>query len=142
MNTTVSIKQDLSWRAEYRIFKPNRGSSVSIVTAYWLDDWSFNSPQGQERNFISLSPRPGKLWVPRSRLSSVYRGLFSGGKPAGAWSWSLSSSYFRGYECAELYHYYLYVFVLWCLVTCRNNFAFKLYQILKQCTESWRQFPW
>jgi hypothetical protein len=31
------------------------------------------------------------------------RGSFPGGKAAGGWSWPLTSTYFRGHECVDIY---------------------------------------
>jgi len=37
--------------------------------------------------FFSSPPCPDQLWGAPSLLSNGYRGCYSGGKAAGAWSW-------------------------------------------------------
>jgi len=41
----------------------------------------------------------------------IHYSVYNGGSYAGAWSWSLTSTYWWGYECVELYLYSEYVFM-------------------------------
>jgi hypothetical protein len=55
----------------------SRGSSVSIVTDYGLDDRGSIPDRG--RGFLFQSLRPDRLWGPPSLLSNGYRGPFPRG---------------------------------------------------------------
>jgi hypothetical protein len=59
-------------------------SVVGIATGCGLDDrWvRFRVPVGSR--IFSSPRRPDRLWDPRNLLSNGYRGLFPGGKAAGA----------------------------------------------------------
>jgi hypothetical protein len=65
----------------------SRDSSVGIATGYGLDD---RVPVGS--NIFTSPYRPDRLWGPPNLLKNGYRGLFTGGKAAGAWSWPLTSN--------------------------------------------------
>jgi hypothetical protein len=58
----------------------SRGSSVSIVSDYGMDDRAIEvrSPTGAE-DFSSSPLRPDRLWGPPSLLSNGYRGFFPRG---------------------------------------------------------------
>jgi hypothetical protein len=56
----------------------SRGSSVSIVTGYGLDNWG--SVPNRGRVFFFQSLRPDRLWGPLSLLSNGYWGSFPRGK--------------------------------------------------------------
>jgi hypothetical protein len=92
----VNVKVIKSERMQWIMFwTRSRDSVVGIPTGYGLDYRGVGvwAPVGP-RIFSSLR-RPDRLWVPPNLLSNGYRGLFPGGKVAGAWS-SLTSSYCRG----------------------------------------------
>jgi hypothetical protein len=75
------------------------GSSVGIATDYGLDGAGIESRWGRDFSHTSR-PAPG----PPSLLYKGYR-IFPGGKAAGAWYWTPTPFYRRGWEWVELYHY-------------------------------------
>jgi hypothetical protein len=64
--------------------KVERGSAVDIATAYGLDERDVGVPSPDGVRMFSSPYRPDRLWAPPSLLSNGYRGLFPGGKAAGA----------------------------------------------------------
>jgi hypothetical protein len=76
----------------YNFSCQSRDSAVGTATGYGLHDGgvAVRVPVGS-RIFSSRS-RPDRFCEPPSLLSNGYRGLFSGGKAAGAWSWPLTSN--------------------------------------------------
>jgi hypothetical protein len=75
-----------------------KGSCDSVVsierieTGYGLDDRGIGVRVPIGSRIFSSPCRPDRLWSPPNLLSNGYRGLFSVGKAAGAWSWPLTSS--------------------------------------------------
>jgi hypothetical protein len=58
----------------------SRGSSVSTVPAYGLDDRGLIPDRGRGRGFFLQWLRPDRLWGPPSLLYNGYRGSFPRGK--------------------------------------------------------------
>jgi hypothetical protein len=59
----------------------SRGSSVSIVSDYGLDDWAIEVRYpAEEKGFFLYPLCPEKLWGPPSLLSNRHRGPFPGVK--------------------------------------------------------------
>jgi hypothetical protein len=58
----------------YHQYYRSRGSSVSIVSDYRLDDRGSISDRG--RVFFFYPPSPGRIWGPSRLLSNGYRGPF------------------------------------------------------------------
>jgi hypothetical protein len=70
----------------------SRDSAVGIATGYGLDDRGVGVRVPVGSRIFSSPRRPDRLWGPPNLLSNGYRGSFTRGKAAGAWSWPLSSS--------------------------------------------------
>jgi hypothetical protein len=68
----------------------NRDSVVGIVTGYALDDGGVRVRVSVGSRMFSSARHPDRLCRPPN-LSNGYRGSFSGGKAAGAWSWPFTS---------------------------------------------------
>jgi hypothetical protein len=74
-----------------------------ILIMYRQDDKGGGSlsPGGVNNFYFSISSRPA-LGSTQPPING-YRGLFPGGKAAGAWSWPHTSNYCRGQENMDLY---------------------------------------
>jgi hypothetical protein len=75
----VNVNDDFSLCAAFLllIYLWSRGSSVSIVSDYGLDDRG--SIPDRARGFPLQTLRPDRLWGPPSLLSNGYRGSFPRG---------------------------------------------------------------
>jgi hypothetical protein len=81
----------------------SRDSAVGMATGYGLDYRGVGVRVPVGARIFSSPRRPDRLWGPPSLLSNRYWQLFPRGKSAGAWNWSLRSSYNRGQENVDLY---------------------------------------
>jgi hypothetical protein len=70
----------------------SRDSAVGIATGYGLDDWEVRVRVPVGSRIFTSSCCPDRLCGPPNLLHNGYRGLFPGGKAAGAWSWPLTSN--------------------------------------------------
>jgi hypothetical protein len=93
MSYLYSLRIIALWKSNYASHVSlGRDSAVGIATGYGLGVRGVGVwvPVGS-RNLSS--PRlPDRLWSPPNLLSNGYRGPFSGGKAAEAWSWPLTSN--------------------------------------------------
>jgi len=71
-------------------------------------------PVGAGNFFLHYRVQKGSEAHPASYTVGT-RGSIPGGKAAGAWNWPLTSIYFRGQECVELYLHSQCAFMAWCL---------------------------
>jgi len=69
---------------------------------YRLGGRSSNSGRGNNGTFLVTASIPA-LGPTQHPIQWVVGGSYSGGKATGVWSWSRTSTYFRGYERMELY---------------------------------------
>jgi hypothetical protein len=76
---------------------------AGIATGYELDDRKVGVWVPVGSRIFSSPRRPDGLWGTSNLLSNGYRGIFSGDKAAGAWSWPLTSSQRWGQENVDLY---------------------------------------
>jgi hypothetical protein len=112
------IIQHFPYDATFEVYK---------ATKCWTTGWIIGgSGPGRGWEFSSSPPRPDRLWDQPSLLSSGYLGLFLWGKAAGTWSWPLTSTYYRGQECVELYLHSHYAFMAWCSVKIQEQLCIYL----------------
>jgi hypothetical protein len=107
----------------------------------------FDSWQGK---IFSLSPASRPALEPTQPLSNGFRGLFLGGKAAGAWRWLLTSILCRGQEWRSYICTPPYVSMLWCLIKHRDRFTFftsmvyltmiSVAEIIQHRMVNWRRF--
>jgi hypothetical protein len=64
----------------------SRDSALDITTGCGLDDLRFGVRAPVGSRILCFPQRPDRLWHQPNVLSDGYRGLFPGGKAAGAWS--------------------------------------------------------
>jgi hypothetical protein len=91
------------WMLHVSSASRSRDIVVVIATGYGLDDREFGVRAPVGSGILSSPCRPDQLWDPPNPLSNGYRGIFPGGKAAGAWNWSLTSNECRGQENVDLY---------------------------------------
>jgi len=72
----------------------SRGSSVSILTNYGLDNQCSIPGRGSEGIYLSSLPPPAL--GPPTLLSKGYRGSYPGCKATEGWAWPLTSIQCRG----------------------------------------------
>jgi len=111
-NTRRISAKNNSWLAAYKLFVADdnlyiytyiymgRNSPVDITTRYGLDGLQIES-RWWARYFRT---RPDRLWGPPSLLYNRYQ-VFLGGKAAGTWHWSPTSSSAEAKERVDLYLY-------------------------------------
>jgi hypothetical protein len=76
----TAVRYILTFKVTSRIHRVSRGSSVSIVSGYGLDDRAIEVRSPAEANGFFLYPLcPDRLWGPPSLLYNGYRGSFPRG---------------------------------------------------------------
>jgi hypothetical protein len=103
VHEVISVSLVETYFCEIITFMRSRDSVVGIATGYGLDDQGVGVrvPVGQE--FSILHVVQTGFGVHPTSYPMGTGGSFPGGKAAGAWSWPLTSSYFRGQENVDLY---------------------------------------
>jgi hypothetical protein len=71
--------------------QPGPARQVGIATGYGLHGRGVRVRVPVGTRFLSSPLRPDQLWGSSTLLSSGYRGLFTGDKSAGVWSWPLTN---------------------------------------------------
>jgi hypothetical protein len=73
-------------------YPSSRDRLVGIAAGYGLDNREVGVRVPVGSRIFTYPCRPDKLWDSPNLLCNGYRGLFPGGKAAGAWSWPLTSN--------------------------------------------------